>query len=161
LEPHDNNQRIYYTTTRDFESFTLTKLFYDPGFSVIDCFIVKDGDRYVLVLKDNTRPQRNLRVAFGEGPLGPWNNVSPPFTEKFTEGPSALRIGDDWIIYYDAYQSQHYGAARTRDFRHFNDLTRDVSFPKGHKHGTALGIARRDLEPLLKRARRAEINEKE
>ena len=52
--------------------FAPTKLFFDPGFSVIDCTIVKDDDRYVLVLKDNTRPQRNLRVAFGDSPLGPW-----------------------------------------------------------------------------------------
>ena len=45
LEPHDNNQRMYYTTTRDFKTFAPTKLFFDPGFSVIDCTIVRDGDR--------------------------------------------------------------------------------------------------------------------
>src|SRR5262245_21669910 len=28
LEPHDNNQRMYYTTTRDFKDFAQTKLFY-------------------------------------------------------------------------------------------------------------------------------------
>ena len=64
LEPHDNNQRMYYTTTRDFETFAPTKLFFDPGFSVIDCTIVRNGKPYVLVLKDNSRPQMNLRVAF-------------------------------------------------------------------------------------------------
>ena len=36
-EPHDNNQRMYYTTTRDFKTFTPAKLFFDPGFNVIDC----------------------------------------------------------------------------------------------------------------------------
>jgi hypothetical protein len=40
LEPRDNNQRMYYTTTRDFEIFAPTKLFFDPGFSVIDGTIV-------------------------------------------------------------------------------------------------------------------------
>ena len=103
-EPHDNNQRMYYTTTRDFKTFAPAKLFFDPDFSVIDCTIVRDGDRYVLVLKDNTRPQRNLRVAFGDSPLGPWRDVSEPFTEQFTEGPTVLKIGDDWLIYFDAYR---------------------------------------------------------
>ena len=42
-EPHDNNQRMYYTTTRDFKTFAPAKLFFDPGFSVIDCTIVKDA----------------------------------------------------------------------------------------------------------------------
>ena len=94
LEPHDNNQRMYYTITRDFQSFEPTKLFLDPGFSVIDCTIVKDDDMYILVLKDNTRPQRNLRVAFADSPLGPWRDVSAPFTQQFTEGPSVLKFGE-------------------------------------------------------------------
>ena len=42
-EPHDNNQRMYYTTTSDFETFAPTKLFFDPGFSVIDGTIVQTG----------------------------------------------------------------------------------------------------------------------
>jgi hypothetical protein len=75
LEPHDNNQRMYYTMTRDFQTFAPAKLFYDPGFSVIDCTIVKVNKEYVLVLKDNSRPQRNLRVAFGDSPLGPWRDL--------------------------------------------------------------------------------------
>lgn len=149
-EPHDNNQRMYFTTTRDFKSFAPTKLLLDPNFSVIDCQIVKNGELYVLVLKDNSRPERNLRVAFGKSPLGPWENISPPFTEKFTEGPSALKIDKDWIIYYDAYHKSTYDAARTRDFRSFIDITSQVKFPEGHKHGTALSISRKELAYLLK-----------
>src|SRR5450756_1334245 len=102
LEKHDNNHRLYFTTTRDFKSFTPGKLFFDPGFSVIDGFILRDGRRFVLLNKDNSRPNLNLRVAFAKSPLGPWENVSDPFTPKFTEGPCALKIGDDWLIYFDA-----------------------------------------------------------
>jgi hypothetical protein len=149
LEPHDNNQRMYFTTTQDFKTFTPTKLFYDPDFSIIDCTIVKDGDRYVLVLKDNTRPQRNLRVAFGNSPLGPWRDVSKPFTHNFTEGPTVLRIGDKWIIYFDAYERAIYGAVATNDFKTFNDISDKVSFPKGHKHGTALRVDRTMIRELL------------
>src|ERR1035441_10129872 len=112
LEKHDNNHRQYFTTTRDFSNFTPTKLFFDPGFSVIDAFILKDGDRYVLVSKDNSRRKVNLRVAFAKSPLGPWKNVSEPFTQKFTEGPCALKVGDDWLIYFDAYRAKVYGAVR-------------------------------------------------
>ena len=149
LEPHDNNQRMYYTTTQDFQTFAPTKLFFDPGFSVIDAVIVQDGDRYVLVLKENTRPSRRLRVAFGDGPLGPWRDISEPFTENFTEGPTVLKVGGDWIIYYDAYRAGIYGAAKTRDFKQFVDITSEVSFPKGHKHGTALRATRQEVERLL------------
>jgi hypothetical protein len=142
---------MYYTTTRDFKTFSPTKLFFNPDFSVIDCQIVRDGDRYVLVLKDNTRPEMNLRVAFGDAPLGPWRDVSGPFTSKFTEGPTALKIGDDWLIFFDAYRQAFYGAAKTRDFETFTDITKEVSFPKGHKHGTVLRVPRSVVEGLLRR----------
>jgi alpha-L-fucosidase len=150
LEPHDNNQRMYYTTTSDFKTFARAKQFFDPGFSIIDSTIVRDGDRYILVLKDNTRPQRNLRVAFGESPLGPWRDVSAPFTGQFTEGPTVLKIGDDWLIYYDAYEDEIYAAAKTRDFKSFIDITKDVTFPPGHKHGTVLRVPRTVVDYLLK-----------
>jgi hypothetical protein len=152
-EPHDNNQRMYYTTTRDFEQFAPAKLFVDPGFSVIDCTIVKDADCYILVLKDNSRPTRNLRVAFGASPLGPWTDVSPAFTEPFTEGPTVARVGDDWLIYYDAYEKGIDGAAKTRDFKTFADAT-EVSFPKNHKHGTVLAVPRSVVENLRRPVQR-------
>src|SRR5918993_548501 len=53
VEDENNNHRMYYTTTKDFKTFSETKLFLDPGFSVIDAVIVKrKKDDYVLVLKD-------------------------------------------------------------------------------------------------------------
>ena len=58
LEPHTNNQRLYYTVTKDFKSFSPAKLFYEPGYSAIDGVqVVKDGERYVLINKDNSRPE--------------------------------------------------------------------------------------------------------
>jgi hypothetical protein len=150
LEKHDNNHRLYFTTTRDFTNFAPAKLFFDPGFSVIDPFIVKDNNRYVLVCKDNSRPDLNLRVAFARSPLGPWEDVSEPFTPKFTEGPCALKIGDDWLIYFDAYRKKTYDAVKTRDFKSFTDITQDATFPEGHKHGTAIPVPREILDGLLR-----------
>jgi Glycosyl hydrolases family 43 len=152
-EPRDNNQRMYCTTTRDFKSFTPTKLFMDPGFNVIDCVIVPLEERYVLVLKDNSREVFNLRVARGDSPLGPWGQPSTPFTGKYTEGPSVLKLGDDWIVYYDCYRAGYYGAAKTRDFKTFVDISTEVSFPEGHKHGTAIAVSRQEAERLLEAAK--------
>jgi len=148
-ESPTNNHRMYYTVTRDFKQFTTAKLFFDPGYSVIDGFLVRDENRYVLIHKDNSRPKRNLRVAFGETPLGPWRDVSVPFTEQFTEGPSALKVDGNWIIYYDAYRAKQYRAAKTKDFKTFTDISREVSFPEGHKHGTALEVPQAVLDRLL------------
>ncbi|MGD9555720.1 MAG: glycoside hydrolase family 43 protein [Mangrovibacterium sp.] len=154
LEEERNNHRMYYTTTKDFISFSEAKLFLDPGFSVIDAVIVKrDTADYVLVLKDNTRPMRNLKVAFANDPLGPYKQVSAAFTESFTEGPTVVKTGDQYLIYYDAYRDKTFGASRTADFIHFEDVSAEISLPPGHKHGTVFKAGKGIIDGLIKNKR--------
>jgi len=149
-EEENNNHRMYYTTTKDFKAFEPAKLFLDPGFSVIDAVIVKRARKdYVLVLKDNTRPERDLKISFATSPLGPYTPASAPFTESFTEGPSVLKTGDTWLVYFDAYRLKRYGAVSTKDFKTFTDASDAVVVPEGHKHGTILTLPAKQLESLL------------
>ena len=151
LEDHRNNHRLYYMTTRDFRKFSPAKLFYDPGFSAIDATLVKRGAKdYVMVVKDNTRPMRNIKVAFATSPYGPWSAASEPFTDLFTEGPSTAHVGEWWYIYYDSYRQKIYGAHRTKDFLHFEDRTDSVAFPVGHKHGTVFMAPEELVQGLIK-----------
>ena len=103
-----------------------------------------------MVLKDNTRPMRNIKVAFAQSPNGPWSEASEPFTENFTEGPTTARVGEWWYIYYDSYSHKIYGAHRTKDFKTFQDQTGAVSFPVGHKHGTVFMAPEELVEGLIK-----------
>jgi hypothetical protein len=152
-EDENNNHRLYYTTTKDFKTFTPTKLFLDPGFSVIDAEIVKLAKNdYVLVMKDNTRPNRNILVAFGNSPLGPYTNFSKRFTEMYSEGPTMTKTGKNWLIYYDSYRLKRYGAMRTTDFKTFTDVSDSISVPSGHKHGTIFKVTKKQLKLLLKDA---------
>ena len=150
-EDHKNNHRLYYMTTKDFLRFSAAKLFYDPGFSAIDATLVKRGKNdYVMVVKDNSRPMRNIKVAFAASPYGPWSAASEPFTESFTEGPTTAKVGDWYYIYYDSYRHKIYGAHRTKDFKVFEDQTGTVCFPVGHKHGTVFMADEQLVEGLVK-----------
>ena len=150
-EDHLNNHRLYYVTTKDFNKFSEARLLYDPDFSSIDATIVKRGDKdYVMVVKDNSRRQRNIKVAFAQSPYGPWSAASEPFTESFTEGPSTALEDGYYYIYYDSYRHGIYGAHRTKDFITFEDYTDKVSFPVGHKHGTVF-MADEEIVENLKR----------
>lgn len=149
IEDEDNNHRMYVITTKDFKSFTEPKLFLDPGFSVIDAVIVrKAAADYVLVLKDNTRPNRNLKVAFSQQALGLYTGVSEPFSGKLTEGPTVVKIGKEWLIYYDAYGEKRYAAIKTGDFKNFKDVSAETVIPEGHKHGTIVEVDRKVIERL-------------
>ncbi|MCW8312271.1 glycoside hydrolase family 43 protein [Sphingobacterium thalpophilum] len=156
-EAEDNNHRMYYTTTKDFNTFTETQLFSDPGFSMIDAVIVKKAKQdYVLVLKDNTRPNRDLRVAFATNPLGPFQEVSKPFSAHLTEGPTVVKVKDEWLIYFDSYGSKRYEAVATKDFKTFKSINDRISVPEGHKHGTIF----RSSKKVLKNLRRHEADTK-
>jgi hypothetical protein len=150
IEEEENNHRMYSITTKDFVTFSKPALFLDPGFSVIDAVIAKRATKdYVLVLKDNTRPNRNLKVAFAKDVLGPYENVSAPFSPKLTEGPTVVKVGKDWLIYFDAYGQKIYSAYKTADFKTFEDVTADVSIPEGHKHGTIIKVKRKVIKQLI------------
>ena len=149
-EDEDNNHRLYYTTTKDFQTFTPAKLFMDPGFSVIDAVVVKRAaGKYTLVLKDNTRPERDIKVASGPHAAGPYTNVSRAFTPNFTEGPTVAKVNNEWLIYFDAYRDKYYGAVKTKDFKTFTDISDQVYLPVGHKHGTIVKVSESILDGLL------------
>lgn len=150
IEADDNNHRLYYTTTRDFRTFAPARLLLDPGYSVIDATIIKRGPRdYVMVVKDNTRNERNLKVSFATDPRGPWSAPSAPFTERLTEGPAVVKVRGGYLVYYDRYGTHDFGAQLTRDFLHFDDCTQRVSVPPLHKHGTIFTAPRRLVRQLL------------
>ena len=149
-EEHKNNHRLYYTTTKDFKTFTPTKLMIEPGFSCIDATLVKRGKNdYVMVLKDNTRPERDIKVAYAKSPYGPWSKASEPFTGKMMEGPTTVKVKDGWLIYYDRYQLKDFGAHFTKDFVTFEDVSNKVCVPNLHKHGTIFEADETILQGLL------------
>jgi beta-xylosidase len=146
------NHRMYYVETKDFRTFSPTKLLYDGGFNAIDAFIVKAADdRYVMVIKDETPrpvPKKHLRVAEAKRPDGPYGPASAPVSIDWVEGPSVLKLGEEWIVYYDEYTRKRYGAIRTRDFRKWTPI--DVTFPAGARHGTAFRVPAEVADRMLR-----------
>ena len=137
------NHRIYYVSTRDFKTFSPTKLFFDPGFNVIDATILKSGKKYYLVFKDERQNpvKKNLRLATADSAEGPWGEVSEPFTRDWVEGPSAIKIGDDWLVYFDQYREHRYGAVKSKDLKGWQDISGELLFPADHRHGSVLRIS--------------------
>jgi len=139
----DNNHRIYCVTTKDFTNFSPTKLFYDGGFNVIDATILPANGKFYLVVKDETKNpvKKHLRLAVSDNAVGPFSKAGPAFTTDWVEGPTTLEIGGEYYIYFDHYGSpKYYGAMKSSDMVHWQDISQAVSFPKGTRHGTALPV---------------------
>jgi beta-xylosidase len=144
--PHpdaDGDHQLYYVATRDFRTFTPAKLFFDPGFSVIDGTVLARDGRYYLIFKDERKgpPARKyLQIAEAEKAEGPWTKISKPFTDSWVEGPTHLTIGDEVIVYFDCYTRHHYGAMKSKDLVNWVDVTDKLSLPQGVRHGTTLEV---------------------
>ena len=136
------NHRMYYVTTKDFNTFSGTKMFFNPDFSVIDAAIIKDfsGEYMMIVKNENSNPpEKNLRVTKTSSLQSGFPiDVSKPVTgDYWAEGPAPLRIGEYIYVYFDKYRDHKYGAIRTKDGKSWEDVSEQVSFPKGTRHGTA------------------------
>lgn len=149
------NHRIWATTTRDFVTFSKPFVLFDPGYTCIDATILPVpgplATTYYLIFKDERLDPRMkaMRLATGPTPLGPWSEPSDTFTRPWSEAPSAIRVRDQWIVYYDAYSRGYYGAVRSPDLINWTDITDKTVFPAGHRHGSILEIDGPTAERLL------------
>ena len=151
----ERNHRIYATTTKDFETFTPTRLFYDGGYNVIDANLLRDDDgRWLMFVKNETvqpETEKNIRLVRGETAEGPWGEPSPPLTGKYwAEGPSAIKVGDEYRVYFDKHMLNAIGLVRSRDLRKWEDVSERVSFPADARHGCIVAVPREFMLQLLR-----------
>lgn len=151
------NHRIYEVTTKDFQTFTPAKLWFNPDFSVIDAAIaaVPGGNDLIMVVKNENSnpPEKNLRITrVDDINKGFPVEVSEPITgDYWAEGPAPLFVGDTLYVYFDMYTSHRYGAVKSTDGgKTFTEINDEVTFPKGIRHGTAFPVIKSVVNNLLK-----------
>ncbi len=148
------NHRMYFTTTKDFKTFSETKILYEPGFNSIDATILPYQSKWLMFIKDETRVplQKNLKIAFADNLTGPYSTASAPITGKYwAEGPTAININGYWVVYFDKYTEHRYGAIRSKDLIHWEDVSDKLHLPKGLRHGTVFKASKDELEKLLQK----------
>jgi predicted GH43/DUF377 family glycosyl hydrolase len=146
------NHRMYYVTSKDFITFSKTKLLYDKGFNVIDASIVSDGKKYIMFLKDETRIplQKNIKIATSKNLTKGFSAPSAAITGNYwAEGPTTLKIGNTWVVYFDKYRDHKYGAIQSADLQNWTDVSDKIVLPKGIRHGSIFTISQAELNVLL------------
>lgn len=154
---YDN--RIFLTRTADGRTFSDARLFFDQGFSCIDAVMQPDpaSERWVMVVKCSrdwnlkVRPGRSLWLTWTgadldhpeftpvKGPIA--GNHSPMFTNpdpprSMAEGPSLLRRGELWWLYWDEPAGAGIQLATSPDLEHWTHI-KAAKLPPRAQHGTA------------------------
>lgn len=145
------NHRMYYVKTSDFKNFSETALLIEPGFNVIDGTLLKHKKEYLMVIKDETKvpPKKNLRIVKSKNLAEGYSAAGPPITGAYwAEGPSVAKVGDKWIVYFDKYTEKKMGAVASTDLKNWQDISDQVRFPTGTRHGTVFTVTQKEFDKL-------------
>lgn len=139
------NHRLWAVRTTDFETFEAPFPLYDPGFSVIDGTFARDAAGGLhLIVKDETvqPPRKTLHVVSAQSPAGPFGAPAAAFSPALVEGPITATVDGRTLCYYDIYKEGRWGAAATRDFRTWEDVSARLTMPAGARHGSLAWVPR-------------------
>lgn len=152
----DGVGRQYQTTTKDFVTFTQAELFYEPGWDVIDASIIEVGDgSFGMFVKDERNPGKSLHYATSLNESGPYTiPVGPALFGGaagggWAEGPSAVKLGGTWYLYWDYYQLGYYGVATSTDLVNWTEQTSSLTMPSGIRHGTMFTMPSTEFDALF------------
>lgn len=156
-----SDHRPYIIRTKDFQMFTEPKVLFDQNINVIDPQMVFDDrdtedttdDRWVMVIKQENNPRRggkNLRLVYADAEMKCFSALSDPIAgpgsktgsdewrTQWAEGPSIVKHGKEWLLYWDAYGNHHYTAGVSMNLTDWEDLfaAKQLQMPRGARHGT-------------------------
>ncbi|WP_010587743.1 glycoside hydrolase family 43 protein [Schlesneria paludicola] len=147
----DHNHRLYWLLTKDFVTFSAPTIAFNPGYNSIDGTIVAMNGGLTMIYKDERPGHKRLHAVTSAGIGKPWSVPGPPIlTRDWVEGPTVLKTGNVWRLYFDCYRDGHFGAAESKDGVQWTDITDTLKMPKGVRHGTALTVNSEIFEKLLK-----------
>lgn len=162
-EDVEDNPRLWYATTKDFETFSPAKAFFEPGYSTGQGALVDTGEGLALVHGDRRARYQTLRVSLSATLEGPWRPAGDAVPISPCFNPAALRIGEETLVYFEN------GAGGittlvTRDFRTWTDVSAYALFPAGYRIGSIVKAAAKSsniriLETKLTGEGRVVVNE--
>ncbi|MFV0590309.1 MAG: glycoside hydrolase family 43 protein [Draconibacterium sp.] len=152
--------RLWFSKTKDWQSFTPAKVFFEPTYSVIDGTLLKHNDIYYLFHKEEefgakTGERRAIRVATSKQLEGPYEIIEGPLNNGqivpvITEGPTVIKdpVKPGWILYYDYCMTNRFGASYSPDLVNWK-VEEDVHFPPDARHGCVSEITAEEAQKLI------------
>ena len=167
--------RIYTATTRDFRTFSKPVLWQDPGTSVIDTTVLKNGSTYYRFTKDegSSTGCSDIIEEKSDDLLAVDDISDPPYDASnrkwkqvascigknagtsAVEGPTAFKANDgdtsghDFYLFVDEYGGRGYIPLATDDLDNPNwAVPSSYSLPGSPRHGTVLPVTAAELKSL-------------
>ncbi|PRX49397.1 glycosyl hydrolase family 43 [Prauserella shujinwangii] len=158
--------RMLYATTRDFHTFSEPKVWVDPGYSVIDSTVLKEGGTYHRFTKDERAATpgapcgkyivqeksddlRGLDYELVAECIGKGDTTNPGISRG--EGPTVFKSNteDKWYLFIDEFGGRGYVPFETTDLESGRwTMSEDYDLPDRPRHGTVLPVTAAELRRL-------------
>jgi hypothetical protein len=137
------DNRIWSCSTPDFQTFSSSSLFFDPGHPIIDATVQPLDEGFLMAFKDE-RGRNALGTEFKTimlttfaSPGAEFTTPTGPVTPAPVEGPSLYRRGDKWVLIFDRFLEGRYGAVSGENGDWHPET---VNFPLGVRHASVLTV---------------------
>jgi hypothetical protein len=153
--------KMLYATTKDFRTFSEPKVWNDPGYSVIDSTVVKDGGDYYRFTKDERDPASGTPCSkfITAEKSKSLTDTSYDFVADCIgkgvidrgEGPAVFRSNtkDKWYMLIDEFGGRGYVLFETADLASGTwTETKNAALPPGARHGTVLPVTQAEYDRL-------------
>ncbi|MFI6876810.1 family 43 glycosylhydrolase [Streptomyces sp. NPDC050400] len=155
--------KMLYATTKDFRSFSEPKVWDDPGYSVIDSTVIKDGGTYHRFTKDERDPSSSSPCSkfITAEKSTDLTDTSYDFVSDCIgsgeltrgEGPTVFRSNTEkkWYLFIDEYGGRGYVPFETTDLDSGTwTPSTDYQLPASPRHGTVMPVTRAEYDRLLR-----------
>jgi signal transduction histidine kinase len=149
IPPAEN--RIYCATSRDGQTFSSPRLFFDPGYGVNDATLCQANNRCRLFFRDEFKQ----RINWGEAndPDGPFEVLGAGLGSSYLEAPMSFQISGQTFVAGHApatpQAENHFDTFKTTDGEHFEEISKGEHFPANAQQGTVLEVPGETLRPLI------------
>lgn len=167
---NDNTHRVYYCTTKDFKTFSDTKVWIElknqngATISVIDATAIKVGDTYYRFKKNEATQAHKSGMPSGgkyiimeqsKSLLGTWTEINSDMSKiSGVEGPTCFKLNGEnkWCLFLDDFGGKGYYPLVSTDLSSgkFTQLnSSDYSLPSVMRHGSVINITEEEYYGLL------------
>lgn len=158
--------KMMYATTRDFVTFSTPQIWVDPGQSVIDSTVVKEGNFFYRFTKDEgsasgctdiiqERSSNLLAVDLPNTSPKNWtlmdSCIGRDAGTKAVEGPTAFKsnIENKWYLFVDEFGGRGYIPLESTSLENPNwKVPASYKLPASPRHGTVIPVTQAELTAL-------------
>lgn len=153
--------KMMYSKTRDFYTFTEPEVYIDRGYSVIDTTMIKHNEKVYRLSKDernNTPSSPNGKFLFqevGDSVLDPDFNLIKEGIGKGDlsagEGPTIFKSNTEekWYMFIDEFGGRGYIPFETTDLQSGEwKISKNYDLPASPRHGTVIPVTKKEHEAL-------------